>query len=155
MTLMNARKPLNFLIVLLVVLVGCGPSGPSEESRQIAVIEQQIKDDKIGLSEMLVKKRAVYRAHSGLDEYQEAYYKKTIIFAEQFEDGAFSFDQFMALEMDARQNMEMLQKVNCMKIRQENSGRDRSGLASTSGVVAIVSMAGLLAESAEEVRACR
>lgn len=147
---------LNLLITtVFLAAASCGPTGTSEESSQISAVEEQAKTEQISLSEMLVRKRAIYRAHSGLDRYQEAYYEKTIIYAKQLESGAINVDQFTLLESEARQNMELSQQVNCMKVRQENQRSDHSGLASTNGFVAIVSMGGLLAESANEARACR
>jgi hypothetical protein len=151
------KKVVGFskVVVLALLLTACGSSNRSEETAKIEAVEQLAKEDKISLSEMLQRKRAIYRANSGLDEYQEAYFQKAILYAQRLEAGAISFDEFMLLEADAKQDMELRQDVNCMKVRQENRDNDRSGLASTNGFVAIVSMGGLIADSASESRACR
>ena len=142
-------------LVLALLITACGSSNYTEETAKIEAVEQLAKEDKISLSVMLQRKRAIYRENSGLDEYQEAYFQKAILYAQRLEAGAISFDEFMLLEADAKQDMELRQDVNCMKVRQENRDSDRSGLASTNGFVAIVSMGGLLADSAMESRACR
>lgn len=139
----------------IVGFSGCTSPSSEQESSEIAKVEQELRKEQIGMSEMLARKRAIYRSHSGLDEYQELYYDKVISYAKQLEAGKLTFEQFMVLEREAQQNMELMQKVNCLSVREENKDDDRSGLASTNGFVAIVSMGGLLADAASEARACK
>ncbi len=79
---------------------------------------------------MLDRKRAIYRANSGLDEYREAHHNKAIILKVQKDSGSLDIDQSKVLEDGLRQDMGLMKNANCNEVHQEGRHGDRTSLAS-------------------------
>jgi hypothetical protein len=100
-------------------------------------------------------------------------YQRSIYFAERYRDGFIDHSTYQFLvnqsfhdaqrqieDRNARDRIVAAQErqardVNCMSARQNNMYRDESGLNSTNGAVAIISLLGVIGGAMNQAAACR
>ena len=115
---------------------------------------------------------AAYLLRYSPDNIWISAHQRSSYFAERFRDGFIDHSEYQFLmgqsDADAQRQIEdrnardrivaaqerQVRAINCMSARQDNMYRDESGLNSTNGAVAIISLIGVVAGAMNQIAAC-
>ena len=154
-----------------ILLSGCGPSQQqlnaqaNARGRLVAFNECKIKYPKqsnvLPYSKCVVQ---VFNRFGGSDAERVLVYKRLDL-AEQIAAGKISYasaqSQYSVVEYQVKSQQQMLENsqaiaknTNCISQRQRVAGNNYSGVDSTNGAVAIISLLGAVADGASVANAC-
>ena len=129
--------------------------------QQLSYIDQQAREKKIRLAEAQRRRKEVYQSYNKMTSYEDAYFESTIRTLDLYDRGKISKEEARASLAEARallqsrRSLAQIQKnTNCISTRQRVSNSDYSGLNSTSGAVAIISLLSVVADTAAVASAC-
>jgi hypothetical protein len=155
------RSAIMVLAFLALTVSACNKPKTQAVPPELQAIQDLENAKKITHGESARRVRDFYKRDPAYDEFDEAYMTARISIWTRFDKGQLSFEDAKALDAGAlaeRQNRKQTKQVakntNCISARQDEATTDHSGLNSTSGAVAIISLLGTVAQAAHTAEAC-
>ena len=155
------RSSMLIIAAISVVLTACDKPKTQAIPTELQEIQNLENAKKISHGESARRVRDFYKSDPSYDEFDEAYMTARISIWTRFDKGQLSYEDAKALDAGAlaeRQNRKQTKQVakntNCISARQDEATTDHSGLNSTSGAVAIISLLGTVAQAAHTAEAC-
>jgi hypothetical protein len=155
----------NILIIagFAGVFLGSCSTAPSysEMNFKMQEIKKLADSGKISNAEKGRREFTLVRQYEHVNAYDEAYWASVIANYELYDKRKITLSQLNALNSEAqavrvsRQNSEKaLRTVNCISARQKVDRQDYSGVNSTNGVVAVVSLLAAVSDGIDVANKC-
>jgi hypothetical protein len=155
------RSAIMALAFLALTVSACNKPQTRAVPPELQAIQDLENAKKISHGESARRVRDFYKRDPSYDEFDEAYMTARISIWTRFDKGQLSYEDAKALDAGAlaeRQNRKQTKQVakntDCIAARQDEAMSDNSGVNSTNGAVAIISLLGAVGRASKTVEAC-
>jgi len=149
------------LAFLALAVSACNKPKTQAVPPELQAIQDLENAKKITHGESARRVRDFYKRDPSYDEFDEAYMTARISIWTRFDKGQLSYEDAKALDAGAlaeRQNRKQTKQVakntDCIAARQDEAMSDNSGVNSTNGAVAIISLMGAVGRASKTMDAC-